>query len=54
MFIRMLTNIAGTPSHTSGEIVEKPDNVAKAWIADGLAAPVADRKDSNPVERAVK
>jgi len=39
MKVRMLTNICGSPSYHSGEIVDLEDRIASAWIKDGLAKP---------------
>jgi hypothetical protein len=47
----MLTNIAGIPTHYSGEIVDLEDRIAQAWVKDGIAVLVRDEK---PVEQAVK
>jgi predicted amidohydrolase len=53
MRVKIMTNVAGTPSYHSGQVVdvgdgigEMPMRVAKAWLAEGLAAPVRDE----PVE----
>jgi hypothetical protein len=35
--VRMLTSVAGVLTYTVGEIVSLSDNVARAWIADGIA-----------------
>jgi hypothetical protein len=42
MRVRLLCSIAGTPTYAVGEIVTLGDEVARAWIADGLAAPADD------------
>ncbi len=52
MRVKMLTNVAGTPSYHTGQIVENMDDrIATAWIKEGYA--VADR-DEKPAEKAVK
>lgn len=51
MKVKMLTNIVGKPAYTSGETVDLEDRIAKAWIEDGLAAPV---RAEAPVETAAK
>lgn len=50
MKVRMLTNIAGTPSYHTGEVVDLETEIAKVWIKEGLAAPV--REEST--EKATK
>lgn len=49
--VRMLTNIAGTPSYHSGEVVDLEDRIAQAWIKDGLATP---HRADPATERATK
>jgi hypothetical protein len=51
MRVKMLTNIAGTPSYHSGDIVELEDRIAQAWVKEGMATLV---RDAKPVEQATK
>lgn len=39
MKVKMLTNIAGTPSYHSGDVVELEEWIAAAWIKEGMATP---------------
>jgi hypothetical protein len=48
--VKMLTNVAGRPAYTSGEIVDLKADVAQAWIREGYAALVREEG----VEKAVK
>lgn len=34
MRVRMLSNIAGTPSYRDGQIVELEKRIAEAWLAE--------------------
>jgi len=58
MRIRMLTSmVAADWSLASGEVVDRPDEVARAWIAAGIAEPVEDAPEFamiKPPEAAVK
>jgi hypothetical protein len=40
MKVRMLTHTIGVPQYHIGQIVDLEPRIAKAWIEDGLAAPV--------------
>ena len=40
MRVRMLTSICGQPPRQPGDLVDLDDRIARAWIQDGLAAPV--------------
>lgn len=57
MQVTLLCSIAGEPSYPAGAVVDLPDVVAMAWIADGLAVPVdaaVERAvDVRPVETAI-
>ena len=35
--VRLRTSIAGEPSYAFGQIVSLPPDIARAWIADGIA-----------------
>jgi hypothetical protein len=57
MTIRMLTSVGGSPSYAFGEIVEVSDEVAAAWIRDGLAERaerVETAEQRRPIESAVR
>lgn len=36
--VKMLTNVAGRPSYTSGEVVDLKPEVASAWVKEGYCA----------------
>jgi hypothetical protein len=46
--IRLLTSIAGTPTHHAGDVVTLAPQTEAAWVEAGLAEVVRD-----PIERAV-
>jgi hypothetical protein len=57
MRVRLLTAIAGAPAYAFGEIAELVDEIALAWIAEGLAErddAVEIAEDLRPVETAVR
>jgi len=51
MTVKMLTNVIGTPAYTAGEVVELRDDVAVAWIKDGLAKAERAEKGSETAAR---
>lgn len=56
MKIRILKSMAGLDfSYVPGQVVERPDEEAKRWIAAGLAVPVEDLEATavEPPEKAV-
>lgn len=48
--IHMLTSIGGTPTIQHGDIVEVSDEIAAAWIAEGMAE-LYDGPDTPRVQR---
>lgn len=58
MRIRLLTPIAGTPSHEHGAVLDVPEDVARAWVAQHIAEPAGDDVETamvaTPVETAVR
>lgn len=44
MTVKMLTNIAGTPTYYSGQVVDLEDRIAVVWVKEGLAAPVREER----------
>ena len=46
--VRMLSSVAGEPTYVVGEIVQLHEDVAWAWIRDGIAEPA-----ESQVERAI-
>ena len=46
MRIHMLTSIGGEPSYSYGDVVDVRDDIARAWIAEGMAEPFTGRQES--------
>jgi hypothetical protein len=40
--VRMKTHVIGTPSYSTGEIVDLEPRIAKAWIDEGMCVPLTD------------
>ena len=40
MRVKMLMEVCGKPTYHTGQIIDLEPRIAKAWIADGIAAPV--------------
>lgn len=51
MKVEMRTNVAGTPSYYTGQVVELEDRIATAWIKEGYAVP---HRDGPATEKATK